>query len=306
MKKTLSSMILAIAVAALGPVAGAREAQPPAHDDVAMARVVDALPFSETVSTRGATLEGDEAQPSCTPIRGSVWYALSPPEDGTVIAETSSTFPSGTAVLTPAPEGAPVEIACSAGQAGSTLEFEATAGQLYLIQLSTTTKKQGLADVSFRMSSWKEITLVDHVVERKIDEQRFPLVRVKGGPRSNDPSMYDISIGVGQQQHSFGVLTYGLVRQTVDRELVTIPAIATKIRLHVTGRYDSSQYRCALDDGGQTCYAGVPLRDPSWLTRGGGSRAELVVTISAEKDGAVLVERSQAIPYAGQALGLIP
>ncbi len=306
MKKTLSITAVALAVAGFGAVAQAEEARTPANDDAATARVVEGLPFSEALDIRGATLEPDETQPSCRPIRTSVWYALSVPEDGTVIAEMSSTFPSAMAVLAAGPDGAPTELACSDGQAGSALEFDAVPGTVYLIQVGKTTRKQGAADVSFRMSSWKEITLIDQVVERKIDEQRLPLAGVKGRPRSSDPAMYDVTIGVGQEKHSFGILTYGLVRRDFELNLVNVPAIATKIRLQVTGRYDSSQYRCALDDGAETCYAGVPMRDLTWLTGGDGSRAELVVTISAEKDGAVLVQRSQTIPYAGQVLGLIP
>lgn len=306
MKKAMCSMVLALMLAGPAAVAEAKEARAPAHDDMARATVVETLPFSETARTRGASLESDEAQPSCTTIRGSVWYALSVPEDGMVIAEVSSTFPSSTAVLTSSVEESPMEVACSTGTAGSTLEFEAAAGQIYLIQLGATTKKQGLADVSFRMSSWKEITLVDRVVEHKIDEQRLPLARVQGRPRPSDLSMYDVTVTVGDQQRSFGIVTFGLVQQSIDQELVTIPEIATKIRLQITARYDSSQRRCALDDGGETCYLGLPLRDPTWLTGGDGSRAELVVTISATKGSMVLVERSQSIPYAGQVLSLLP
>lgn len=306
MKKILSTIALAVVVAGFGAVAQAKDARTPANDDTAAARVVEALPFSETINTRGATLEPDESQPSCGPLRASVWYALSAPENGTVIADLSSTFPAATAVLAPGADGALAEIACSAGQATSTLEFEAATGTVYLIQVGPTTRKHGVADISFHMSSWKEITLIDHVVERKIDEQRFPLVRVKGRPRSTDPSMYDVTVGVGQGQQTFGILTFGLAKHTIEQELVNVPAIATKIRLQVTGRYDESQYRCALDDGAETCYAGVPLSDLGWLTGSDGSRAELVVTVSAEKDGAVLVERSQTVPYAGQVLGLIP
>lgn len=307
MKKILSTIAAAaVVVGSLGGSALAKPAARPANDDLASARAIEALPFSETADLRGATLEAAEAQPSCGPIRGSVWYALSPSETGTVIGEASSTFPAAVAVYQPGADGVPVEIGCTAGAASQTLDFEGSAGTAYLIQVGSTTRKQGFADLSFRMSSWKDVTLVEHVVEQRVDEQRLSLVRVKGQPRESDPSMYDVTLTVGQQQRSFGILTYGLVTHKIERELLHVPAIATKVRVQVTGRYDSSQYRCALDDGAGNCYAGVPLRDPDWLTRGEGSRAELVITISAEKDGTVLLERSQAIPYAGHVLGLIP
>ncbi|MDQ3957623.1 MAG: hypothetical protein M3273_04800, partial [Actinomycetota bacterium] len=68
----------------------------------------------------------------------------------------------------------------------------------------------------------------------------------------------------------------------------------------------SSQYTCAVDDGGNTCYAGTPLRDPNWLGGGDAKRAEMIVTIEVHKDGRVILERSQAIPFVGQAFGLLP
>ncbi|MFN2587739.1 MAG: hypothetical protein ABR613_06460 [Actinomycetota bacterium] len=306
MKKTLGTLVLAVLIGNLGAVAEASKARTPANDDVAAAQVVETLPFSTTLDIRGATLEAAEARPSCSRVSGSVWYALAAPEDGTVIGEVSSTFASVVAVYEPAAEAAPSQLACASGAARSTVEFKASAGTTYLIQVAAATAKRGIADVAFELSPWKDVALLNHVLEPTVEEQHLPLVRVEGRPRPSDPSMYEVVLTVGDRTQRFGILTYGLVKEKVERELVHVPKIATKVRLQITGRYDSSQYRCALDDGSDTCYGGVPLRDLNWLGGGDGSRAELVVTISAEKDGRVLVERSQSIPYAGQALGLIP
>ncbi|MDQ3915827.1 MAG: hypothetical protein M3323_10955 [Actinomycetota bacterium] len=306
MKKILASVVLVVLVGSVSVAAYAKGARRPANDESSAASVVETLPFSETVSLKGATLQPDEVQPSCSPIRSSIWYALSPPEEGTVMGDVSSTFSSALAVYEQTAEGLPLEVACTSGQAGSALEFKGSPGKLYLVQLSSTGKKQGIADVAFYMSSWKDIALIDQTFQRTVDEHHFPIVRLKGQPRPSDPSMYDVNVMVSDQQKTVGILTFGLVKEKMEAELVHIPKIATTVRLQVTGRYDSSQYRCAADDGGGTCYLGAPLRDMSWLTGGEASRAELVVTISVQKDDRVILERSQSIPYAGQALGLLP
>jgi hypothetical protein len=308
MKKSLGSMILVLLVTgSLTAVAHAKGERRPANDETATASVIEALPYSETVSLRGATLQPEEPQPSCSTIRGSVWYALSVAEEGTVIGEVSSTFPSAQAVYEQSADGLLHEAACGSGPAGSKMEFEAVPNQIYLVQLSSTGKKQGIADIALSMSSWKEISLVDRTFERKIDEQNVPLLELKGRPRANDPSMYDVSITAWQQQPAtVGVLTFGLVNREIEARLAKVPATATSVRLQIHGRYDSSQYRCAVDDGGNTCYAGSPLQDLSWLTGSESSRAELVVTMTVMANDQVILERSQSVPYAGQALGLLP
>ncbi len=307
MKKMLGiSVSLTLIIGSLAGAAQAKKTGAPANDDSAAAVVVEGLPFSDTVNVKGSTLEPDEARPSCSRIQGSVWYALGVPEDGTVMGDVSSTFPAAMAVYEQTPEGGLLEVACAAGQAGSSLEFEGSPAKLYLVQLSATGQRRGIADISLHLSTWKSVTLVDQTFERKVDEQKVPLLKVHGRPRPGDPSMYDVTVTVAQRQQSFGILTYGLVTQEVREELAHVPAIATRIQLQVTARYDSSQYRCAIDDGAGTCYAGVPLRDLGWLTGGDGSRAELVVKISVEKNDRVLLERSQAVPYAGQVIGLLP
>jgi hypothetical protein len=308
MKKQIGiSILAALVVGSLPVVARAKDDRKPANDGASTASVIEALPYSETVNLRGATLQPDEAQPSCSPIQSSVWYALSLAEEGTVVGEVSSTFPSALAVYEQTAEGLMQEVACSSGGAGSSIELKAVPNRIYLVQLSSTGKKQGIADIALSMSTWKDVTLFGHTFERKIDEQDVPIVELKGRPRANDPSMYDVSIKAWQQQPvTFGVLTFGLVTREVEARLAHIPAIATSVRLEITGRYDSSQYRCALDDGGGTCYAGSPLQDLNWLTGSESSRAELVLTMSVQANDRVILERSQSIPYAGQVLGLLP
>ncbi|MFP5352384.1 MAG: hypothetical protein ACLGIB_07475 [Actinomycetota bacterium] len=306
MKKITSLVAAVLVLTSLAGLAHARGTRRPANDDLGAAVAVPALPFAETTTLRGATLEELEPQPTCKAIRSSVWYGFSVAEEGNVIGELSSTFRSSLAVFEQTAEGL-VETACGFGQAGTEIEFKALPDRIYLIQLGATTTKQGVADLSLRLSEWREEKLYEYVYHQESEETYLPLVSVWGRQRENNPSMYDVTLGVSQQQPvSKGVLTFGLVTKEVKAELVRIPASTTKVVFSIIGRYDSSQYTCAVDDGGETCHAGAPIKDLNWLTSGDGSRAELVISLRAERNGEVLQERTIVVPYAGQVTGLLP
>ncbi len=309
MKKIITTLVVALlAVGSISGIALGKGTRRPANDNLDAAAVVESLPFSTTVNLTGATLEPGEVQPSCAGIDGSVWYSFSVSEEGNVIGELSSSrFRSAAAIYERAADGSLIESACMEGTASLTTEFKAFPESLYLIQLGAAGKKQGIVDLSLRLSTWRDVSLFDYTFHRETEEQRIPLVHVKGEPRTHNPSMYDVTVQVSEQEPArFGILTFGLVTRKVEAELLRIPASTTDVRIQITGRYDSSQYTCAVDDGGDVCYAGAPLKDLDWLTGGDGSRAELVIAVSAQRNGEVLVERTQSVPYAGQVLGLIP
>lgn len=307
MKKTIGTLVSVIVlVASVSGIALAQGGRRPANDDLAAAVAIAELPFSATVNTKGASLEPDEVQPSCRRIRSSVWYSVTGAGAGLQIAQLSSTFPAALAVYEQTPE-ALVETACMADRASIEMELKVESSKTYMVQLGSTARKQGKADLSLTPSPWKEISLFDQTFSREGEEQHVPILKVKGAPRETNPSMYDVTVQISEQVPvTVGVFTFGLVTQEIEQELVRIPASATEVTMKVTGRYDSSQYSCAADDGADTCYAGIPLKDLGWLTGGDGSRAELVVSIRAERNGEVLIERTQTVPYAGQILGLLP
>lgn len=305
MKKILSlSCVVAILFGLIG-IAQARGTRRPTNDQMSGAALISALPFAESASLRGSTLEADEVQPSCGSISGSIWYGFSVPSEGNVIAELSSTSRSTVAVFEQTAEGL-VEAACSPANAGG-VEFKTSPERTYLVQVGSAGKKQGIVDLNLRLSEWVDKTIFEQSFHRKSEEQHIPLVWVKGAPRETAPTMYDVTFGVSEQQPvSVGILTFGLVTQKVEAELLRLPASTTDVTLRVTSRYDSSQYTCAADNGGDTCYVGAPFQDLNWLTGGEGERAELVISISASRNGQVLQERTVTAPYAGQPLGLLP
>jgi hypothetical protein len=305
MRKAIPLIAALVVLGSLTGVVQARSVRRPANDDLAAAAPISALPFQQGVPLKGATLEPSEQRPSCKKITGSVWFGFSVPQESNMVAELSSTFGSSVAIFEQTTEGL-IESACTLGN-GDPLEFRAFPERIYLVQVASTSRKQGLADLELRVSEWVDHTLWEYTYSREAEEQHVPVLFVKGRPRSDNPSMYDIEVGASQQQPvKTGINTFGLVTQSIEAELLRIPASSTHLSVKVSGRYDSSQYTCAADDGAGTCHAGTPLKDLSWLTSGEGSRAELVISLRAERNGEVLLERSTVVPYAGQALGLLP
>lgn len=306
MKKVISIITALLVVGSITGIAQARSARSPSNDDMASATPISGLPFSETVSLKGATLETDEVQPSCNKIRGSVWFAFSVIDPANLVAELSSTFGSTAAVFEQTPEGL-VETACLVANSPQTPEFKVSPDRTYLVQVGSTGRKEGLVDLGLRLSEWVDRTIWEYTFHRKSDEQHIPLLSVKGSPRANNPNMYDVTIGISEQQPiTTGILTFGLVTQSVEAQLARIPASTTDVRILISSRHDSSQYTCAADNGGGNCYAGSPVRDLDWLTGGDGSRAELVMTLQAVHNGQVLQERTLTLPYAGQPMALLP
>ena len=305
MKKAAGVLISALLVVGSVPgMALAGGPRRPANDDLAGAVAIAELPFTTAVSSKGASVEKNELQPSCQSMRSTVWYRFTAPETMALDVQVVSKLSWALAIYEETAE-APVETGCLTGS--PTGRFDIEADKTYLVQLGNTGREQGRADLSLVPSVWKDVSLFEHTYERNAEEQHIPLLKVSGTPRETNPSMYDVTFGVSQQTPmTIGVMTFGLVTQKIEQELLRIPASSHRVTLKIVGRYDSSQYTCAADDGNGGCYAGSPLNDLGWLSGGEGSRAELVVTVLAERNGEVVAHRTQALPYAGQVFGLLP
>jgi hypothetical protein len=63
-----------------------------ANDDFDAASVISSLPFSTSVDTTGATVQAGEPQ-FCSTVDDTVWYAITPPADATVVARASGGWP---------------------------------------------------------------------------------------------------------------------------------------------------------------------------------------------------------------------
>lgn len=127
---------LAFAVATGSAAAPVLAQGAPPNDDFDSATAVTALPFTSSVDTTTATTAPDD--PTSCGAGGSVWYALTPPQNEVIGADTiGSNFPTALAVYTGV-RGNLTQLRCnnfSGSQA--TVNFNASAGTTYFFMLSS-------------------------------------------------------------------------------------------------------------------------------------------------------------------------
>jgi hypothetical protein len=106
--------------------------EPPPNDDLADAVVVTALPFEGEVDVRAATRETGEPHP-CSDSTHTVWYSVTAPTGGSLLAEGIVLPDPVVAVYRRATDGSLAFLACGQEQAAS---VTVTAGETYLVQAS--------------------------------------------------------------------------------------------------------------------------------------------------------------------------
>lgn len=128
------------------------EREPPVNDDWANATPIALpLPFEETVNTEFATMEESEPLPPCaqaySPGR-TVWYALTPEEDGWARPRTETWFGTFSAAYT----GSALDgMTLVQEQCGMPSRFHVTAGTTYYIQVGGLWGDGG--DLTFRLEA---------------------------------------------------------------------------------------------------------------------------------------------------------
>jgi hypothetical protein len=133
MKRTVTIVALAgMTLAAVTLAASPALAAPPSNDTFGGAKVIVA-PFNETLDTTEATTDADdiEANADCVApaTEASVWYSITPAEDGALIVDVSaSDYSAGVIVVTGAPGSFSLQT-CGPGSVG----FETSAGTTYSI-----------------------------------------------------------------------------------------------------------------------------------------------------------------------------
>jgi PKD repeat protein len=91
--RSLVSLALAFVVTSAGLLVGPSGAfAAAANDDFDAASVISSLPFSTSVDTTGATVQAGEPQ-FCSTVDDTVWYAITPTADATVVARASGGWP---------------------------------------------------------------------------------------------------------------------------------------------------------------------------------------------------------------------
>lgn len=114
------------------------------NDSCSDATEITTVPFSQTRDTTMATSEPDDPLQSCTygaPFRNSnsVWYKFTPPQNGTVTAETTGSNYDTVLSAYTGTCGALTEVACNDDTAGtlqSRIAFDVMAGTTHLIEVT--------------------------------------------------------------------------------------------------------------------------------------------------------------------------
>ncbi len=136
---------------------------PPSNDNFADAKLLSGFEFSEAFYTDGATLQGGEPLPVCDDSAGaSVWFVWQLPEGGvpsTVRVDTTgSEYDTILDVLTGSSITDLVSLGCdfgtfNGGWTDSTVEFEATPGELYFFRVAGFFGASGAAQINLTLSA---------------------------------------------------------------------------------------------------------------------------------------------------------
>lgn len=130
-RRFVAALAAALASVALGGAPAL--AAPPANDTYPGAVTIAAIPFTTTQDTSEATTDADDTELNATcgapAMDASVWYAITPTEGATLLADVSqSSYSAGVLVATGAP-GSFETVACGP----SAIAWDATAGETYYI-----------------------------------------------------------------------------------------------------------------------------------------------------------------------------
>jgi hypothetical protein len=118
---------------------------PPPNDDFDNATVIPNLPYTDTLDTIAATSAADDPT-NCAGTNLSVWYALTPSTDLTIVANTFGGYAADIAVYT-GQRGALTPVACGFQE----LNFSATAGTTYYFMV---TLNNGTGNLVFNVTGY--------------------------------------------------------------------------------------------------------------------------------------------------------
>ncbi|HWL64506.1 MAG TPA: hypothetical protein VNP73_00890, partial [Actinomycetota bacterium] len=166
--------------------------------------------------------------------------------------------------------------------------------------LITAVSQQAVAEPT---GGWTEKTVAEREFTHKGQPRRYSLLHVRGHPREGSEEMYDIDITVSDTvTRTVPVRTFGFFDQEFEVSALEVPPSTTKIRVRVAGRYDASQPGLCITETAEGCALKIPT-DPNWFNSPDSSQASLVITVTAMKDDAELVNETIELPYLGQLTG---
>lgn len=138
------------------------EILPPPNDDFASATAVSSIPFTDNTTTEGATWEDPEPLPDCLYENpgGSIWYAFSPSESGSVMAQTQGMwFDTYLGIYTGASLHNLTPVGSRCGYWENRLAFQASAGETYYLQVGGMWGQAGPLEFSLVSTPPPEVNL---------------------------------------------------------------------------------------------------------------------------------------------------
>ncbi|HEX8156021.1 MAG TPA: PKD domain-containing protein [Solirubrobacteraceae bacterium] len=129
--------VLTCLALAVSLIAAAGASAAPTNDDFASATAISSLPFTDTVDATSASTEPGEPQ-SCFFSDQTVWYAITPSQDGTLAADASGSTATAqvTAYRADASGLSGLSFLTCANFGDARAVFEVQAGQTYYLQAS--------------------------------------------------------------------------------------------------------------------------------------------------------------------------
>lgn len=301
----------------------------PANDNFARAEQIKGLPFSTSFDASQATLESGE--PSCAGIASSVWFTFTPRRNlDLVVQAASDAVDASVAAYVGSELDSLEQVACSSNSQGTggddptpaVFSFYAERGTSYLLQVGPVEAGSGVIELELGEGStpqpfvgrpgalphgWKERVLLDET--RRYESEGADLFRFEGRP-SADGSMYDMDVWVAGNHvvDRLSLYTGGTIRERHSYR--ALGASDQSVAIQVKVRYDASNQQCMAGVGGE-CKLLLP-RGPQAdeLTSGKAGRAELIVTVHAQRQASTApidpVTSTLRIPLVGYAAALLP
>lgn len=335
--RTVVVALVVFAIGLLGPMGaayGKEKAQKrnsstraPANDNFAQRQQIKGLPFSGLVDGSRATLEAGE--PSCGGMTSSVWFTFTPRSNVDLLAQAASeTVGASVAAYVGEDLGSLEQVACSSTPEDASssnaagFSFYAERGTAYVFQVGPLEATSDLVELKLTEGTspqpfvgqpgalphgWKERVLLKE--ERGYASEGADLLRFEGRP-SADAAMYDMDVWVAGNHvvDRLSLYTAGTIRDTHRYSL--LGASSQSVAIEVKVRYDAASQRCLIGLGGE-CKALLPqVPDADDVTNGKANRAELIVTVQAQRQASTApidpVTTTLRIPLVGYAAALLP
>ena len=175
--------------------------QPPANDDFDNATPITAVPFTDSIDTRGATPAADDPT-DCYGTSATVWYSFTPPSDIQISANASGSDYSAAVAVYTGSRGSLYLIACD-----WCVTFDALAGETYFFMVGNPYNSNG-GNLVFNV----DVAPPPFTLDLTIDSVGFVkdgITTVSGTLTSSEPASAYVYVEVRQKAGRVFITGYG-------------------------------------------------------------------------------------------------